>query len=394
MKNEHRAGADIRESIHRSSTYVFSSPEDAADAFSSMPNRSHGSVYARFDHANAKVVERHLSLLEPGASATVMTNSGMAAAMTALFTVLRPGDGLVHTTPLYIKPFIENFIRPFGIQAVPVPAGDPHHLERAILETPNLRAVLIETPANPTMVLTDIRRTCDVVAESGRQPRPVVLVDNTLLGPVFQHPLLMGADACIYSATKYLGGHSDLLAGAVVTRDEAFAHKLRRTRTFMGNILQADQCASLLTRLETLQLRMERQNRNAAEIAEFLSGHFHVESVLYPALFRDPDQMRIRDAQTTGTGGIVSLNLPGGRSDAFNLLRRLRVIRNAVSLGGTETLACHPRTTTHSGYTSAELDHSGIGEGLVRFSIGIEPASAIISDLRQALQGVGASQTA
>ena len=220
----------------------------------------------------------------------------------------------------------------------------------AIERLDNLRLVLIETPANPTLVMSDIKQAAEAVRRHPR--RPLLAIDNTLLGPAFQHPLTCGADLAIYSATKFLGGFSDLLAGVVLAADTGLIQILRGMRGLLGNILQADECWTLDSRLSTVDLRMNRQSKNAQRIAERLARHPRVQRVLYPSLFTDVEQIRIRDTQTDYPGSLLTLILEGGKPAAFNFLRHLTIGRNAVSLGGVETLVCHPLTTTHSELSS------------------------------------------
>jgi methionine-gamma-lyase len=262
-------------------------------------------------------------------------------------------------------------------------AGHQAALEQAIRETANLRVVLIETPANPTLVMTDIRRAVAAAAARG-EARPVVVVDNTMLGPAFQHPLKLGADVVLYSATKYLSGFSDLVAGVALARDAELVTQFRRKRGLFGNILQPDECWMLAQRLPTVGLRMNRASKNAQRIAERLALHPKVKRVLYPTLFSDPEQIRIRLEQSDFPGGMFSIEL-ADKKQAFEFVRHLQLAYNAVSLGGVETLVCHPKTTTHSGLTDVQFAESGITDGLVRVSTGIEDWRDLVTDFERAL---------
>jgi cystathionine beta-lyase/cystathionine gamma-synthase len=388
-----------RPAVFRSSTYVFSSPEAAERAFAIASGRAKARegeqvelIYARINHPNAEILEEQIVPLERGAQGAVVFNSGMAAIVTALTTFLRPGQSLVHTVPLYggTQRLTHEFLQPFGISTVAVRAGDGAALDAAIAATPNLGAVFIETPSNPTMVMTGIRRAADAVARraSGDVPRALVMVDNTFLGPTFQHPLMLGADLVVYSATKYLSGFSDMLAGVVLARDAALIRPLRASRVMFGNILQPDECWMLDGRLPTVALRMNKQSKNAQRIAERLAKHTRVAKMHYPTLFEDPEQVRIRDAQCEFPGAVFSMDLRGGRPAAFDFLRGLQLVRNAVSLGGVETLACHPKTTTHSGLSDEEMETAGITDSLVRVSVGIEDWRDVLADFEQALDAV------
>lgn len=382
-----------RPAVFRSSTYVFSSPEAAERAFAIALGRSRPAegesvdlIYSRLSHPNAEILEDQLVPLEKDAEAAAVFNSGMAAISTLFLTLCPVGSAFVYTTPIYggTQHLIHQFLEPLGIRAIPVPAGDAAAMARAIEGTAELRLVFIETPANPTLTMTDIAGAVKLAtARSGT--RPLVAVDNTFLGPVFQQPLPLGADLSVYSATKYLAGQSDILAGVVMGSDPTLIASLRGMRAILGNILQPDECWILDSRLPTVELRMTRQSKNAARILPQLAGHPKVEKAYYPALFTDPEQCRIRDKQCRYPGAVFALDLKGGRSAAFDFLRRLRIAKNAVSLGGVETLACHPRTTTHSEMSSDELSRYGIGEGLVRVSVGVEDHRDLLREFLDAL---------
>jgi methionine-gamma-lyase len=381
-----------RPPVYRSSTYVFSSPEAAERAFAAVLGKTPLSaeespdlIYARLNHPNAEIVEDHLVPLEREATSAAVFNSGMAAIFTVLIGFMEGGGSLLYTQPLYggTQLLIHRLIEPLGFSTVSVPAGDSVGLAAAIERIDDLRIVLIETPANPTLVMSDIKRAADAVAR--HKKRPLLAVDNTLLGPTFQHPLVYGADLAIYSATKFLGGFSDLLAGAVFAADPELIQHLRGIRALLGNILQADECWILDSRLSTVALRMNRQSKNAQRIAEQLARHPRVKRVIYPSLFEDPEQIRIRDAQTDYPGSLFSLEIAGGKGGAFDFLRRLQIAKNAVSLGGVESLACHPKTTTHSELSTQELEAAGITDSLVRVSVGTEHWRDLLNDFTLAL---------
>jgi len=381
-----------RPAVFRSSTYVFSSPEAAERAFDLMagraqplPDEKPDLVYSRFNHPNAEILEDQMVPLEPGAQAALVFNSGMVAIMTALLTFTRAGQSIVYTVPIYggTQHLIQDFLEPLGIIGTPVPAGQTQEIDDAIRSAKNLAIVLIETPANPTIIMTSIQTAAATAAE--RNPKPLVMVDNTLMGPAFQHPLNLGADLCLYSATKYLSGFSDMIGGAATARDPQLVRKMRSKRSLFGNILQPDECWMLDGRLPTVTLRMNRSSKNAERIALRLAKHPKVSRVLYPSLFTDPEQLRISKEQCDFPGGMLSLDLRGGKPAAFEFLRNLRIARNAVSLGSVETLVCHPKSTTHSGFTNEEFAQAGVTDGLVRISIGIEDWRDLLADFEQAL---------
>jgi cystathionine beta-lyase/cystathionine gamma-synthase len=385
----------VRPAVFRSSTYVFSSPEAAERAFAlalgkdvAAPGEDVELIYARLSHPNAEILEDQIVPLDRGASRATVFNSGMAAIGTVLLSLCRPGDAVAHTVPIYggTHHLLNEILVPLGIQIVPVAAGDGNSLARVIRETPNLRAVLIETPANPTLRMTDIAAAA--AAADARSDRPCMIVDNTFLGPVFQHPLEIGADVCVYSATKYLAGFSDMLGGVTTVRDPLLDTRFKSTRALLGNILQADECWLLESRLPTLSLRMGHQADNAIQIVEALADHPKVERIHYPMLFDEPDQRRICERQCDHPGAVFSLEIEGGKKAAFDFLRALRITKNAVSLGGMESLACHPATTTHSEMSESELTRAGVGEGLVRVSVGIEDWRDLLRDYTEALDAL------
>ena len=387
-----------RPAVFRSSTYVFPSPEAAERAFDLMagrasrqPNEGVALVYSRFNHPNAEILEEQIVPLEPGASHALVFNSGMSAIHSALWAFLRPGQAVVYTVPIYggTQKLIQNVLEPWGVKGIAVPAGDRQSIASAIGSTPDVAAVLVETPANPTLTMTDLRHVAECVA--GISPRPLLLVDNTLLGPIFQHPLEHGADVVLYSATKYLSGSSDLIGGVALTRKSDLSNKMRALRGLFGTILQPDECWLLDSRLPTVGLRMRQATDNARAITAALAGHPRIGRIDYPTLFSDPEQRRIRDAQCEAPGALFSIELKDGKPAAFDFLRCLRLARNAVSLGGVETLVCHPKTTTHSGFTAEEFAAAGVTDGLVRFSIGVEDWRDLLADFEQALSGAGAA---
>jgi cystathionine beta-lyase/cystathionine gamma-synthase len=381
-----------RPPVYRSSTFVFPSPEAAERAFdivlgkiSPVEDDRPDLIYARLNHPNAEILEQQLVPLERGAAAAAVFNSGMAAIVTVMLTFLERGGSLIYTQPLYggTQLLIHQVIEALGFETRPVPGGNAEALGAAIERSENPRLVLIETPANPTLLMSDIAMAAAAVRRHPR--RPLLAVDNTLLGPTFQHPLQSGADLAIYSATKFLGGFSDLLAGAVLAADPELIQPLTGMRALFGNILQADECWILDSRLSTVALRMNRQSKNAQRIAEQLARHPRVQRVIYPSLFTDREQIRIRDSQTDYPGSLMSIEVKNGKTGAFEFLRRLKIAKNAVSLGAVETLACHPMTTTHSELTTQELAAAGINEGLVRISVGTEHWRDLLDEFSRAL---------
>ena len=293
--------------------------------------------------------------------------------------------------PLYggTTALIHTFLEPFGVKGIPVPAGETPAIADAIgaANDPCIIDAGRNSGRSDALIMTGIRSAANAAKSHASQP--VVMVDNTFMGPVFQHPLKLGADLVLYSATKYLSGFSDLVAGAAISNDPALIERMRSRRTMFGRIiLQPDECWMLDGRLPTVSLRMNRQSKNAQRIAEKLDGHPAIRRVIYPTLFSDPEQLRIYKEQCDYPGGIFSLDFHRGKAAAFTFLRQLKIARNAVSLGGVETLACHPKTTTHSGDSPEELDRAGVTDGLVRISVGIEDWRDLLADFEQALNAV------
>ncbi len=389
-----------RPAVFRSSTYVFSSPEAAERAFDLMGGRAEAEtgeqidlVYSRFNHPNAEIFEDQIVPLEHGAHAALVFNSGMAAIMTAMLTFLRPGSTVIYTVPIYggTQHFIQDYLSVWGVSGIPVPAGQSEQLDQAIASTPGAAVILIETPANPTLTMTDIARASRSVAalpSPNGHRRPLIMVDNTLLGPTFQHPLMHGADVVLYSATKYLSGLSDMIGGVALAADPEIIRQVRSKRSLFGNILQPDECWMLDGRLSTVALRMNRASKNAQHIAEGLASHPKVVRMIYPTLFPDTRQREIFSAQCDFPGAMFSIEVNGGKAGAFEFLRRVRIAHNAVSLGGVETLVCHPKTTTHSGFTEKEFAQAGVTDGLVRVSVGIEDWRDLLADFEQALDAL------
>jgi cystathionine beta-lyase/cystathionine gamma-synthase len=384
-----------RPAVFRTSTFVFDSPEAAEHAFAITTGKiqpENGEradlIYSRFSHPNAEILEDQIVPLEAGAHHAAVFNSGMAAIMSACFAYVRPNSTMVYTTPLYggTTGLIHKFLAPLGVTGIPVPSGDSAAIDAAIRSAKNLCIVFLETPANPTMIMTDIERAASAAA--AHPDKPIVMVDNTFLGPAFQHPLMLGAHLSLYSATKYLAGYSDMLGGVAITASPEIVRKIRSVRGMFGNILQADECWMLDGRLPTVSLRMNRQSKNAQRLAEALRGHKKLREVIYPTLFTDPEQKRIFEKQCDFPGGMFSIVFEGGKEAAFEFLRHLRIARNAVSLGGVETLVCHPKSTTHSGMSAQELAESGVTDGLVRISAGIEDWRDLLADLEQALDAI------
>jgi methionine-gamma-lyase len=381
--------------IFHTSTFVFESAE-AGKAYFELayglreprPREVSGLIYSRINNPDLQVLEERLCIWDRAESALAFS-SGMSAIATTLLTYLRPGDWIVHSEPVYggTEYLLHKVLPQFGVRRAGFAAGSAEGLEHAVRTAASkgrVRMIYTETPANPTNALVDIAA-CAALAESIGGERPLVAVDNTFLGPLWQQPLDQGADLVLYSLTKYVGGHSDLIAGACLGAEEVIA-PVRAMRTIFGTM--ADPMTGWLTlrSLETLKLRMTCAMKNARYVAEFLNDHPRVRRVHYLGFLEESDpQHEIYRRQCRAPGSTFAFELHGGQAEAFSVLNGLEVIKLAVSLGGTESLAEHPATMTHADVEPEEKQRLGITDGMIRLSVGVEHPEDIIADLRQAL---------
>jgi methionine-gamma-lyase len=387
----------LKSPIFQTSTFVFESAQEGKEFFEvayglreQAPEETLGLIYSRLNNPDLEILEDRLTLWDDAGEAAVF-ESGMASIATTFLTFLRPGDVLLHTEPLYggTEYLIENFLTEFGIRPVAVPAGtDRDGMEAALREAEagdDLRMVFLETPANPTNRLTDIRACVEVARARGGDEPALVAVDNTFLGPLWQHPLEHGADLVLYSLTKYVGGHSDIIAGACLGAEELVS-EVKGLRTFLGTMSGPWTGWLVLRSLETLKLRMTCQMKNARYVADFLADRPEVERVHYLGHLEEGDpQHRIFREQCLSPGAMISFELPGGEEQAFRFLDALELFHLAVSLGSTESLAEHPATMTHADVEPEDQRRMGITPGLVRLSIGVENPQDLMADLEQAL---------
>jgi methionine-gamma-lyase len=390
----------VKSPIFQTSTFVFRNAKEGKRFFEvaygkgdAKTNEHLGLIYSRINNPNMQILEERLALLE-GADGAAAFESGMSAITTVMFSYLKPGDVLVYSNPIYggTHHFIHHFLTEMGIKLVPFEA---HHTAEEIYYMINgmglasdVKMIYVETPANPTNTLFDIEELNSLKGELHRKYGHDIklVVDNTYMGPLWQKPMEFGADLVCYSATKYLNGHSDVIAGAVMGGADEIK-RVKTLRTFLGNMI-APYTAWLLTRsLETLSLRMERQTANAKKVAAFLQNHDMVEKVLFPGMdTADEQQMRIYRDQCLEPGAMISFIVRGGEAGAFRVLDNLKLIKLAVSLGSNESLAQHPFTMTHADVPDDEKNKLGITEGLIRLSVGIEHPEDIIDDLAESLK--------
>jgi methionine-gamma-lyase len=366
--------------IFMTSTYAFESAEDGAAMFR---GEKAGYIYGRTRNPTQALLEERMASLE-GAEAALATASGIAAISATCWTLLSAGDEIVFDETLYGSTFafFTKGLTRFGVKAVPINFSDLQGYKQAL--TPRTKIVFFETPANPNLRVVDIA----AVAAAAHRVAATVIVDNTFCSPVLQRPLEFGADLVVHSATKFLGGHGDLLGGIVVGPAEIIG-RIRGIglRWLTGATLSPLNAYLILRGIKTLELRMERHSQSALRVAEFLSAHRAVESVSYPWLPGFPDGEVARRQMSNG-GGLIAFELRGGLSAGLALMNRLRLITRAVSLGDAETLIQHPASMTHSTYSPEERAAHGITEGLVRLSVGLETIEDVLEDLIQALDRV------
>jgi cystathionine gamma-synthase/methionine-gamma-lyase len=352
-------------------------------------------IYMRLGHPNLDMLEKRLAALD-GAEASAGFCSGMAAISTIVMAHLRPGDAVLHSLPIYggADGLLNRVMANFGVKTFHFTDGlDPASVrqaaERATTAGP-LRLIWLESPANPTGAVIDIGLAVQVAGEVAERQgfRPLVAVDNTFLGPLLQSPLQDGADLCMTSLTKYCGGHSDLLAGGV-SGSAALIGPLRALRTSLGTTMDAHTAWLLLRSLETLPVRTARACESALVVARYLQAHPKVEAVTFLGLAEPGSREHaLMQRQTRGSGSTFSFRVKGGEAEAFRLLDGLVLLRLAVSLGGSETLICHPASTTHYAVARDRLAEAGVTEATLRLSVGLEHPDDLIADLTQALDGV------
>lgn len=388
----------VKPPIFQTSTFAFESAEDGKAFFEvayglreKRNDETLGLIYSRLNNPSLEILEDRLTLWD-SAEAAAAFESGMASIATTAFTFLRPGQVLAFSEPVYggTEYLFHNILPQFGIETVPFFAGDGIDGLEAALATDGradrLAMIYVETPANPTNHLVDIAGCAEVARRHSADDRQVlVAVDNTFLGPLFQHPLEHGADLVLYSLTKFVGGHSDLIAGAVLGSEDLVT-RVKATRTFFGSMAGPWTGWLLLRSLETLKLRMTQQAENAGELADFLASHPAVSAVYYLGHLTEGDaDYEVYQRQCRSPGSMISFEVQGGEPEAFAVLNALQLIKLAVSLGGTESLAEHPGSMTHSDIPPADQARMGITPAMIRLSVGVESPADLIADLRQAL---------
>jgi methionine-gamma-lyase len=388
----------LKPPIFLTSTFVFPNAAAGKRHFEGVtgkrPGGADGLVYSRFNGPNQEILEDRLGIWE-GAEDALAFSSGMSAIATLFLSMVKPGDTIVHSGPLYAatETLIARILGRFGVHWLDFPAGATREEIDAVLSraaTGNVALIYLESPANPTNALVDVeavRASRDAIFKGAKPP---IAIDNTFLGPLWAQPLKQGADIVVYSLTKYAGGHSDLVAGGVLGNKEHI-NTIRLMRNTIGTICDPHTAWMLLRSLETLELRMSRAGENAVKVCTFLRDHPKVEKVGYLGFLEggpDERQADIYRRHCTGAGSTFSLYLKGGEKEAFAFLDALKIAKLAVSLGGTETLASHPAGMTHLSVPEARKQALGITDNLVRISIGVEDADDLIADFEEALKAV------
>ncbi|KXK40532.1 MAG: cystathionine beta-lyase/cystathionine gamma-synthase [Bacteroidetes bacterium OLB9] len=389
--------------IFQTSTFVFKNAEEGKAFFEVAYGHRNlhegeelGLIYSRINNPNFEILEDRLALWDKAEDCAVF-ESGMSAITTVLFEFLKPGDLLLFSNPVYggTDHFIRHVLPKFGIQLAEFRAGQSKDEIIQIVEATGLAdklaLVYIETPANPTNDLIDISLSKEIAsyfANKNNSEIPLA-VDNTYMGPLWQHPLEHGADLVLYSATKYIGGHSDVIAGACLGSNKLMA-RVKALRTFLGNMASPNTAWLLLRSLETLKIRMDTQAANAEKVAAFLSAHPKVEKVYYLGNIteNDGEQFHIRNKQCLSNGAMISFDIKGGEKEAFLFLNGLKLIKLAVSLGSTESLAQHPASMTHVDVDEELKALLGITPKMIRLSVGVEHYEDIIYDMSQALDNI------
>ena len=391
----------LKPPIFLTSTFVFPNAAAGKRHFEGVtgkrPGGADGLVYSRFNGPNQEILEDRLGVWEEAEDALAFS-SGMSAIATLFLAMVKPGDTIVHSGPLYAatETLIARILGKFGVNWVDFPAGATREEIDTVLgkaaASGTVALIYLESPANPTNALVDV----EAVAASrdaifaGADTKPPIAIDNTFLGPLWAQPLKQGADLVVYSLTKYVGGHSDLVAGGVLGSKDHI-NTIRLMRNTIGTICDPNTAWMLLRSLETLELRMSRAGENAVKVCEFLRGHPKVEKVGYLGFLPDGDDKRQADIYArhcTGAGSTFSLYLKGGEKEAFAFLDALKIAKLAVSLGGTETLASAPAAMTHLSVPDERKQALGITDNLVRISIGVEDADDLIADFAAALDAV------
>ena len=397
----HLSEGSAKVPLFQTSTFVFKNAEEGKAHFhiayglrKKGENESMSLAYSRINNPNLEIAEDRLKLWDK-ADGCALFQSGMAAITTTILELTRPNTLILHSSPLYggTDHFIEHVLPKYNIKSMYFDSFNS--IDTIINEKEkkfpglDVSLVYIESPANPTNSLVDIKKSKDLANYYSKNNNKAYLaIDNTFMGPVFSQPMDLGVDVVLYSATKYIGGHSDLVAGAACGTDEVIG-RLKSMRVFMGNMASPFTCWLILRSLETLKIRMEKSAENANKIAEILNNHSKVSKVHFLGLIKkNTPEYKIYKKQYSSNGGMISFDIKGGEKEAFRFLDNLKLVKLAVSLGGTESLACHPFSMTHADVSMDTKNMIGMKESLIRLSIGIEDSDDLINDIKNSLENV------
>jgi len=390
----------VKPPVFLTSTFAYQTPEEGEEFFHIMagrkpapPDSVGGLIYSRFNHPNVEIIEDRLSLFE-GSECSVVCSSGMGAISAILLAYLRPGDVIVQSAPLYggTETLIRKLLPQFNIETGEFQDGlNEAGMLTSLREASKkgrLAMVFVESPANPTNSLVDfeaLNRVLDII-ETETGLRPISVCDNTLMGPVFQQVVPQGIDMAMYSLTKYVGGHSDLVAGAVCGSREML-RPVRATRGTLGLNLDPHTSWMISRSLETLSIRMERSADSGRKVAQWIADNTYIPAkVLHPDFIKDTAYQAVYKRQCSGPSSTFSFVVEVSKADAFRLINNFTIFKSAVSLGGSESLVCHPGSTTHSGVAADLRVKFGVSDGLIRLSIGLEHPDDLIADLDNAFR--------
>lgn len=387
----------------QTSTFVFKNAQEGKDFFNAASGRvplpegadTAGLIYTRFNNPVLEILEGRIALWDQ-AEDCMVTGSGMSAISTTLLALSRPGDVVVYSEPIYggTDTLINSILSQFQIQSVGFSTQDGEEgLTQALATAKQMgrvSVVLIETPDNPCNNLIDIKAAALLVEDqnSSEEDRPCLVVDNTMFGPLFQQPLKHGADVCLYSLTKYMGGHSDVVGGSCSANKDLIT-RIRGFRNILGTTMDANTAWLIMRSLETLKVRMEASAASAEKVVSFLQQHPKVVRINYPGLLQPGDaQYGVYKNQCNGSGSTFSFTIDGDEQAAFRVLDSMKIAMLAVSLGGTETLVQHPASMTHSSVPAERREQIGVSDSLIRISVGLENPEDLIADLLQALESI------
>ena len=390
------ASQSVKPPVYHTSTFVFDTAEAGKAHFELAyglrePNSGEemGNIYSRLSNPNLQITENRLCLHD-AADDCALFASGMAAITTVLLEFCKPGMLLLYSMPVYggTDHFIAHVLPSMGVHVIGFEPGTTQEKMRRMIDESGheLAMIYVETPANPTNALVDIEECAQLVASyRSDEHEPVLCVDNTYMGPVWCSPMQHGADLVVYSATKYIGGHSDLLAGAVLGKSEHML-RLKTLRTFMGNMCDPHTAWLLARSLETLGVRLQRQNETAQVVARWIREQPEVERVVYLGFLEEGSRdQQIFKKQYKAPGAMIAVYLKGGEKETFSFLNTLKLIKLAVSLGSNESLIQHPASMTHAGLEPEKREAIGITSNLVRLSVGLEHPDDLIRDLAAGL---------